>query len=70
MASLISLLIAGLLARLGAAQQAGWVTGQVNTTMCQWPGPRGMFTGFWGPWLLKRSELTEIQLLLYATLCT
>ncbi|KUJ10397.1 uncharacterized protein LY89DRAFT_689663 [Mollisia scopiformis] len=35
-----SLLAAGLFARLCAAQQSGWQTGQVNATMCYWDSPR------------------------------
>ena len=72
MASLIIFLIAGFLARLCAAQQAGWATGQVNATMCSWQAPRGTLTGYWGPSLLfaGRPQLTEMQLLLFVTLST
>jgi hypothetical protein len=72
MAWLIIFLIAGFLARLCAAQQAGWATGQVNATMCSWQAPRGTLTGYWGPSLLfaERPQLTEMQLLLFVTLST
>ncbi|KAH6666293.1 hypothetical protein B0J14DRAFT_620459 [Halenospora varia] len=36
----LSLLVSALCVRLCVAQQAGWRTGQVNTTMCQWDSPR------------------------------
>jgi hypothetical protein len=38
--STIALAVAGL-AQVCLGQQAGWKTGQVNTTMCQWQNPRG-----------------------------
>ena len=59
--SLISFLVAGLFARLCAAQASGWIQGQVNTTMCYWQSPRGTFTELRGCFLLiaQRLEVTD-----------
>jgi hypothetical protein len=42
MAATLWPLALALLLPLASAQQAGWLPGQINTTMCQWQLPRGM----------------------------
>lgn len=39
--SILSLTVAAFFVRLTAAQQAGWIDKEVNTTMCYWANPRG-----------------------------